>query len=53
MLKALDTKVIVRVALDLLKALAILSHKTVIRSVVDQEDVKPYWKSEKKSHFSS
>ena len=32
---------------DLLKALAILSDKTLRRSTVDQEDLKPYWKSEK------
>ena len=35
------------VAPDLLKALAILSDAAVIRSGVDQEDLKPYWKSEK------
>ena len=34
------------------KALAILSHTTVRRSAVDQEDLKPYWKSEKRPHFS-
>ena len=28
------------------------SDTTVRRSVVDQEDLKPYWKSEKRSHFS-
>ena len=32
---------------DLLKSLAILSDTTVRRSAVDQEDLKPYWKSEK------
>ena len=36
-----------QVAPDLLKALAILSDTTVRRSVVDREDLKPYWKSEK------
>ena len=36
-----------QVAPDLLKALVILSDTTVRRSTVDQEDVKPYWKSEK------
>ena len=41
----------VQVASDLLKALAILSDTTVRRSAVDQEDLKPYWKREKKSHF--
>ena len=40
-----------RVAPDLLKALAILSDTTVRRSAVDQEDIKPYWKSEK-GHIS-
>ena len=37
---------------DLLKTLAILSDTTVRRSAVDQEDLKPYWKSEKRPHFS-
>ena len=32
--------------------LAILSDTTVRRSAVDQEDLKPYWKSEKRPHFS-
>ena len=41
-----------RVAPDLLKALAILSDTTVRRSAVDQEDLKPYWKSQKRPHFS-
>ena len=36
-----------RVALDLLKALAILSHTTINRSAVDLKDLRPYWKSEK------
>ena len=35
------------VASDLLKAIGILSYTTVRRSVVDREDLKPYWKSEK------
>ena len=34
------------------KALAILSDTTVRRSAVDQEDLKPYWKSQKRPHFS-
>ena len=38
--------------LDLLKALAIISDKTVRRYVTDQEDLKPYWKSEKRPHYS-
>ena len=41
-----------RVAPDLLKALAILSDTTVRRSAVDRKDLKPYWKSEKRPHFS-
>ena len=36
---------------DLLKALTILLDLTVGRSIVDVEDLKPYWKSEKRSHF--
>ena len=40
-----------RIALDLLKMLAILSDTTVRRSAVDQDDLKPYWKSER-PHFS-
>ena len=36
----------------LLKALAILSDTTVKRTPVDQEDLKPYQKSEKRPHFS-
>ena len=41
----------VPVAPDLLKALAVLSDSTVGRSAVDQEDLKSYWKSEKRPHF--
>ena len=52
--KALDiSRATARVAQNLLKALAILSDTTVRRSAVDREDLKPYWKSEKKPHFSS
>ena len=40
-----------QLAPELLKALAILSDRTMRRSTVDQEDLKPYWKSEKRSHF--
>ena len=40
-----------RVAPDLLKALAILSDTTAIRSAVDRKYLKPYWKSEK-GHIS-
>ena len=36
------------VAPDLLKALVLLSYTTVTRSAVDQDDLKQYWKSEKK-----
>ena len=41
-----------RVDPDPLKVLAILSDTTVRRSAVDREDLKPYWKSEKRPHFS-
>ena len=40
-----------RIALDLLRTLAILSDTTIRRSAVDWEDLKPEWKSEK-GHFS-
>ena len=51
--KALDrSSATARVAPDLLKALAILSDTTVRRSAVDREDLKSYWKSEKRQHFS-
>ena len=36
------------VAPDLIKALAILSDTTARRPAFDREDIKPYWKSEKK-----
>ena len=50
--KALDiSSATARVAPDLLKALAILSDATVRRSAVDWEDLKPYWKWEKRPHF--
>ena len=35
-----------------MKALAILSDTTVRGSAVDQEDLKPYWKLENRSHLS-
>ena len=41
-----------QVAPDLLIALAIISDTTVRRSAVDREDLMPYWKSEKRPHFS-
>ena len=37
---------------NLLKLLAILSDITVRRYAVDGEDLKPHWKSEKRTHFS-
>ena len=40
-----------RLALFLLKALAVRSGATVRRSVVDREDLKRYWKSDERSHF--
>ena len=52
MLKALDvSSATAWVALDMLKALAILSDATVRRSAVDWEDLKPYWKLKKKTTF--
>ena len=51
--KALDiSSAAAPVAPDLLKALAILSDTTVRGSTVDQVDVKPYCKWEKRLHFS-
>ena len=41
-----------RVAPDLLKTLATLSDTTVSRFAVDREDLKPYWKLEKRPYFS-
>ena len=50
--KALDiSSATAQVALGLLKALVILSDKTVGRSAADREDLKPYWKSEKMPNF--
>ena len=40
------------VALNLLKALTILSDTTARRSAVDWEELKLYWKSEKRQDFS-
>ena len=52
LLKALDTSsAAAGAAPDLFKALAIQSDATVRRSSVDQKDLKPYWKSEKRPHF--
>ena len=51
--KALDiSSATARVAPDLLKAVAVLSDTTVRRSAVDREDLKPYWKSEKRPDLS-
>ena len=48
LLKTLDiSSATAQVAPDLLKALANLSDATVRKSAVDQEDLKPHWKSEK------
>ena len=50
--KALDiSSATARVAPDLLKALAVLSDTTIRRSAVGREDLKPYWKSEKRPYF--
>ena len=52
LLKALDmSSTTAGVAPELLKAQGILSDTTVRRSAVDQEELKPYWISEK-SHIS-
>ena len=40
-----------QVAPDLLKALAILSDTTVRRSAFDGDNLKPFWKAEKRPHF--
>ena len=54
MSKALDmSSATAREAPDLLKAPLILADTTVKRSAVDQEDLKPYRKSEKRPHFST
>ena len=50
--KSLTSSATAQVAPDLLKDLAILSDTTARRTVLDQEDLKPYWKSEKRPHFS-
>ena len=51
-MKALDiSNATASEAWELLKALSILLHTTVRRSTVDQEDIKPYLKSEKWPHF--
>ena len=51
-MKALDiSSATALVAPDLLKALAILSGTTVRGSAVDEEDLKPHWKSEKRQDF--
>ena len=53
MSKVLDiSSAIAQVAPNILKILAILSDTTVRRSAVDREDLEPYWKSEKRPHFS-
>ena len=51
--KALDiSSATARVAPGLLKAPALLKDTIVRRSAVDWEDLKPYWKSESRPHFS-
>ena len=50
--KALDiSSATARVVPDLLKALVILSDTVVRRWAVDQDCLRPYWKSEKKTTF--
>ena len=51
--KALDiSSATAWVAPDLLEALSVLSDTTVGKFAVDQEDLKPYLKSEKRPYFS-
>ena len=51
--KALDiSRATVQVALDLLKALAILLDITTRKSAVGGEALKPYWKSKHNGHIS-
>ena len=51
--KALDiSSATVQVAPDLLEALAIILNTIVRGSALDWEDLKPYWKTEKRSHTS-
>ena len=51
--KALDiSSAKARVAPVLLKSVAFLSDATVRKSAVDREDLKPYWKLEKRSQFT-
>ena len=51
--KALDiSSATAQAAPELLKALAILADATVRRYIVDRDNLKPYWKSENRSHFS-
>ena len=50
--KALDISGATALAMsDLLKTLVILPDTTVRKSAVDQEDLKPYWKSLKRPYF--
>ena len=51
--KALDiSSATAQAAPDLLKPLAVLLDKTVRRSALVREDLKPYWKSENKGQLS-
>ena len=51
--KALDiSSATARAASDLLKNQLILPDTTVRKSAVDREGLKPYWKPEKRPHFS-
>ena len=53
LLKAFDiSSATARVVPGLLKAIAVLSDTNDRRSAADREDLKPYWKSEKRPHFS-
>ena len=45
--KSLILSATAQIVPNLLQAIALLSDKTVRKSTVDQEDLKPFWKSEK------
>ena len=51
--KALDiSSATAQVSPNVLQAPAILLDTTIRRSTADPEDLKPYWKSEKRPHLS-
>ena len=51
--KAVDiSSATAQVSPNVLQAPAILLDTTIRRSAADPEDLKPYWKSDKRPHFS-